>query len=94
MERTFTFEHKPLVYSSEAKVTPSQVDQVYFGQLNCCACGCAGDYFDDEAHIIKALEALENGRNIESIDDYIFDVACNKKGSKTFGIRVYLKKNN
>lgn len=94
MERTFTFEHKPLVYSSEARVTPSQVDQVYFGQLNCCACGCAGDYFDDEEHIIKALDTLESNSKIESIDNYIFDAVTSRKGGNDFGVRVYLKKNN
>jgi hypothetical protein len=92
MERTFTFEHKPVVYSSQARVSPSQVEQVYFGQLNCCACGCGGDYFEDEEHIIEALEALSIGRNIESIDNYIFDVKQGRKGTKTLGIRVYLKK--
>lgn len=92
MERTFTFKHKPLVYTSEARVSPSQVDQVYYGQLNCCACGCAGHYFNDQEHIVQALEALSRGRNVESVDNYIFDVRQSRRGSKTFGIRVYLKK--
>lgn len=92
MEQTFKFNHTPLTYSLEARVVPSQVDQVYFGQLNCCACGCGGEYFTDQEHIVRALGWLEAGKKIESVDNYIFDCTMERKGSKVFGIRVYLKK--
>lgn len=58
------------------------VDTLYEGRGNCCRCGCGGDYYyldRNSRKIMNALQRMESGSyNIESIDDYIFEIVLDE----------------
>lgn len=52
----------PLAHTKRLKFDVNDVKQVYYGRLDNCRCGCAGDYYvagEDDAEIAKALELLK-----------------------------------
>lgn len=53
---------KPLSHTKRLKFDVNDVKQVYYGRLDNCRCGCAGDYYvagENDAEIAKALELLK-----------------------------------
>ncbi len=51
----------PLKNTTRIEFDVNKVKQVYYGRLDNCRCGCAGDYFkagENDAEITKALEIL------------------------------------
>jgi len=51
----------PLTHTTRIEFDVNKVKQVYYGRLDNCRCGCAGDYFkagEDDAEITKALKVL------------------------------------
>ena len=99
---TFQITHIPYDANKKSAITFDMVDSLYIGQLNCCACGCGGDYYEasdpaNEQRIVRALNefATANTR-IESIDEYIFDLIRSTKHKSNGelvekGYRLYLK---
>jgi hypothetical protein len=56
----------PMSHSTLIEFDVNKVKQVYYGRLDNCRCGCAGDYFkpgEDDAEITKALELLNKYSN-------------------------------
>jgi hypothetical protein len=56
----------PMSHSKLIEFDVNKVKQVYYGRLDNCRCGCAGDYFkagEDDAEITKALELLNKYSN-------------------------------
>ena len=56
----------PLSHSKKIEFDVNKVKQVYYGRLDNCRCGCAGDYYkagEDDAEITKALEILNKYSN-------------------------------
>lgn len=52
----------PLAHTKRLKFDVNKVKQVYYGRLDNCRCGCAGDYYvagEHDAEITKALELLK-----------------------------------
>lgn len=100
--------HKPYNHYRNTTVTIDMVDKVYYGRLDCCACGCQGDYYEntrpenggqalrlhmhEQDKVDSAFGLLAEGRSydIESIDDYIFDIPTKRTKKGVFGVRVYL----
>ena len=56
----------PMSHSNKIEFDVNKVKQVYYGRLDNCRCGCAGDYFkagENDAEITKALELLNKYSN-------------------------------
>ena len=59
----------PLSHSKKIEFDVNKVKQVYYGRLDNCRCGCAGDYYQPgvtpkaDAFITKALEKLNKYSN-------------------------------
>ena len=56
----------PLTHTTRIEFDVNKVKQVYYGRLDNCRCGCAGDYYkagEDDAEITKALEVLNEYSN-------------------------------
>ena len=56
----------PMSHSKLIEFDVNKIKQVYYGRLDNCRCGCAGDYFksgEDDAEITKALELLNKYSN-------------------------------
>ena len=56
----------PLSHSKKIEFDVNKVKQVYYGRLDNCRCGCAGDYYkagEDDAEMTKALEILNKYSN-------------------------------
>jgi len=56
----------PMSHSKLIEFDVNKVKQVYYGRLDNCRCGCAGDYFkagENDAEITKALELLNKYSN-------------------------------
>jgi hypothetical protein len=56
----------PMSHSKKIEFDVNKVKQVYYGRLDNCRCGCAGDYYkagEDDAEITKALELLNKYSN-------------------------------
>lgn len=56
----------PMTPTKRIEFDVNKVKQVYYGRLDNCRCGCAGDYFkagEDDAEITKALELLNKYSN-------------------------------
>ena len=59
----------PLSHSKKIEFDVNKVKQVYYGRLDNCRCGCAGDYYQPgvtpkaDAFITKALEILNKYSN-------------------------------
>ena len=78
--------------------TLDDIDQVYFGQLNCCACGCGGDYYDIKGSydskerslrmIKRAIRKLSMSGDVSSLDDYIFELKTETYDSGYWGDSV------
>ena len=65
----------PMSHSTLIEFDVNKVKQVYYGRLDNCRCGCAGDYFkpgEDDAEITKALELLNEYSN-SPIDNVSYD---------------------
>ena len=65
----------PMSHSNKIEFDVNKVKQVYYGRLDNCRCGCAGDYFkagEDDAEITKALELLNEYSN-SPIDSVSYD---------------------
>lgn len=65
----------PMSHSNKIEFDVNKVKQVYYGRLDNCRCGCAGDYFkagEDDAEITKALEILNEYSN-SPIDNVSYD---------------------
>ena len=56
----------PLVSNTKIEFDPADVKQVYYGQLNCCRCGCSGAYYEPgvtptaDRFIEKAFKLLKD----------------------------------
>ena len=56
---------KPSVSREKIEFDPANIKQVYYGQLNCCRCGCGGEYYEPgvtpkaDQFIEKALKELQ-----------------------------------
>lgn len=44
-EQKLNFFAKPIEASKTFSLDEKDIEQTYTGQLNCCACGCAGNYY-------------------------------------------------
>jgi UDP-glucose 6-dehydrogenase len=56
----------PMSHSKKIEFDVNKVKQVYYGRLDNCRCGCAGDYYkagEDDAEITKALKLLDKYSN-------------------------------
>ena len=56
----------PMSHSKKIEFDVNKIKQVYYGRLDNCRCGCAGDYYkagEDDAEITKALELLNKYSN-------------------------------
>ena len=56
----------PMSHSKKIEFDVNKVKQVYYGRLDNCRCGCAGDYYkagEDDAEITKALKILNRYSN-------------------------------
>ena len=56
----------PMSHSKKIEFDVNKVKQVYYGRLDNCRCGCAGDYYkagEDDAEITKALKILNKYSN-------------------------------
>ena len=59
----------PLSHSKKIEFDVNKVKQVYYGRLDNCRCGCAGEYYQPgvtpkaDAFITKALEILNKYSN-------------------------------
>ena len=56
----------PMSHSKKIEFDVNKVKQVYYGRLDNCRCGCAGDYYkagEDDAEITKALKILDRYSN-------------------------------
>ena len=65
----------PMSHSNKIEFDVNKVKQVYYGRLDNCRCGCAGDYYkagEDDAEITKALELLNEYSN-SPIDNVSYD---------------------
>ena len=65
----------PMSHSTLIEFDVNKVKQVYYGRLDNCRCGCAGDYFkpgEDDAEITKALKLLNEYSN-SPIDNVSYD---------------------
>ena len=65
----------PMSHSKLIEFDVNKIKQVYYGRLDNCRCGCAGDYFkagEDDAEITKALELLNEYSN-SPIDNVSYD---------------------
>ena len=65
----------PMSLSKLIEFDVNKIKQVYYGRLDNCRCGCAGDYFkagEDDAEITKALELLNEYSN-SPIDNVSYD---------------------
>ncbi len=65
----------PMSHSNKIEFDVNKVKQVYYGRLDNCRCGCAGDYFkagEHDAEITKALEILNEYSN-SPIDNVSYD---------------------
>ena len=66
----------PMSHSKKIEFDVNKVKQVYYGRLDNCRCGCAGDYYkagEDDAEITKALKILDkysNSPNEQVMYDY------------------------
>lgn len=99
---TFQITHIPYDANKKSAITFDMVDSLYIGQLNCCACGCGGDYYEasdpaNEQRIVRALnEFATTNTPIESINEYIFNLIRSTKHKSNGelvekGYRLYLK---
>lgn len=43
----------PFDYRKIRKFDKEKIDQVYYGQLNCCRCGCGGEYYTKDDDFIN-----------------------------------------
>ena len=53
---------KPMQFLQVIDFDAKDIKQVYYGQLNCCRCGCSGEYYtpdENEEFIDKALSKLK-----------------------------------
>jgi len=65
----------PMSHSQLIEFDVNKVKQVYYGRLDNCRCGCAGDYYkagEDDAEITKALKLLNEYSN-SPIDNVSYD---------------------
>lgn len=52
-----TISYTPFANATSMQFEADDVNQVYKGQLNCCRCGCSGDYWKpDDAEFSKHLQ--------------------------------------
>lgn len=98
----FQIAHTPYDAEKKSYITFDMVDSLYVGQLNCCSCGCGGEYYEasdpaNQKRIVRALNEFANTSTpIESIDEYIFDLIRSTKHKSNGelvekGYRLYLK---
>lgn len=46
------------------KLNPALIKQVYYGTLNCCRCGCGGEYYEPGHEMVqKGLDVLKQRAN-------------------------------
>lgn len=99
---TFQITHTPYNANKKSAITFDMVDSLYVGQLNCCACGCGGEYYEasdpaNQERIVRALnEFAKTSTPIESIEEYIFELVRSTKHDSNDelvekGYRLYLK---
>lgn len=97
----YKIKYTPINTSKQMDISFEQVENLYVGNGNQCRCGCGGEYYEpsDEwgASIIKdCLKKMASGRyDIESIDDYIFEIVIRKERTfrgKNKVMTLYLKK--
>jgi len=76
-------------------IDPDDIDMIYNGALDCCACGCEGTYTEpsDLAEFERLLKVFESKAYLEPTYydgdlNNIFEIAVNGR----FGIRLYIKK--
>ena len=68
----------PMSHSKKIEFDVNKVKQVYYGRLDNCRCGCAGEYYQPgvtpkaDAFITKALELLNEYSN-SPIDSVSYD---------------------
>ena len=68
----------PMSHSNKIEFDVNKVKQVYYGRLDNCSCGCAGDYYQAgvtpkaDEFITKALEVLNEYSN-SPIDNVSYD---------------------
>jgi len=68
----------PMSHSNKIEFDVNKVKQVYYGRLDNCRCGCAGDYYQAgvtpkaDEFITKALEVLNEYSN-SPIDNVSYD---------------------
>ena len=76
-------------------INPDDIDMIYNGALDCCACGCEGTYTEpsDLVEFERLLKVFESKAYLEPTYydgdlNNIFEIAINGR----FGIRLYIKK--
>lgn len=93
---SYFIHHTPVARKTNTEITLSQVENIYIGKGNCCRCGCGGKYYTPEENpkkVLKALEEFSSGKHeVESIDNYIFEIEISSNSKSTKVITLYLKK--
>jgi len=76
-------------------IDPDDIDMIYNGALDCCACGCEGTYTEpsDLVEFERLLKVFESKAYLQPTYydgdlNNIFEIATNGR----FGIRLYVKK--
>lgn len=82
------FKHRPYSYQRKRTLYFENIEKLYIGKGNYCRCGCGGMYYypDNDNGKAKILDALLRfhqystiGKDIFSIDDYIFEIQIDKE---------------
>lgn len=76
-----------------------KIEKVYDGQLDCCACGCGGEYYDLR-NIEKIKNAMLEVKNASEHDlsyiewdtHYCIDYKKHSNSNGVFGLRLYIYK--
>ena len=77
-------------------IDPDDIDMIYNGALDCCACGCEGTYTEpsDLVEFERLLKVFES--STKDYDATYYDGDLNNifeiETKEGFGIRLYLKK--
>ena len=93
-------EATPLFERKRFNIDVEKVTKIYKGRLECCRCGCGGDYFEpltsngNESRAFKdALEILKKSNKVkyhEYDDKNIFEIVTNE--DRDLGITIYVNK--
>lgn len=93
-------EATPLFERKRFEIDVEKVTTIYKGKLDCCRCGCGGDYFEpltsngNESRAFKnALEILKTSDKVryqEYDDENVFEIVTNE--DRDLGITIYVNK--